>query len=129
MLVEAGSAQPLANTTIAVKTVTGPIFTEVTQTFAGWGSASAALPGPKQLTQTTRMTHGGVDIVEVGAQSTSGGTVDWLTRELTVAFADQVAHGVPVLPENHELISRFETDLDSDTVWTDDTVRSSVYLC
>jgi hypothetical protein len=70
MLVEAGPAEPLVIST-AVRTVAGPVFSEVEQIFPGWGSASATLPGPKQLTQTTRVTHGGVDTVEVSTQSLS----------------------------------------------------------
>ena len=53
MLVEAGPAQPI-DAEITVETVSGPVFTEVTQTLAGWGSASATLPGPKQLHNRSR---------------------------------------------------------------------------
>eukprot|EP01051_Picozoa_sp_SAG22_P006676 SAG22_NODE_444_length_10453_cov_8.586343_7_plen_604_part_00 len=79
-----------------VRTVAGPVFTEVVATFQNWGSPSATLPGPKVLTQTTRLIHGNTDVVEV-------------------------AHGIPVMPEDRELISRIDTDLGSDTLWNDDT--------
>jgi hypothetical protein len=32
-----------------------------------------------------------------------------------------VLHGIPVIPEDRELISRLRTDLGSDTLWNDDT--------
>ena len=101
MLVEAAPATPLATATggspdTHVVTVAGPIFVEVVQTFRGWGTPNAEQPGPQVLTQTTRLVAGGDDVVEV-------------------------SHGIPVLPMDHELISRIHHDLDSDTVWTDDT--------
>jgi hypothetical protein len=80
----------------AVRTVRGPVFTEVVATFRGWGSASATQPGPTQLAQATRLVDGDADVVEV-------------------------FHEIPVIPEDRELISRVETDLDSDTLWNDDT--------
>ena len=79
-----------------MRTITGPVFTEVIQSFTGWGSASLTQPGPKELTQTTRLTAGDSDVV-------------------------MVSHGIPVIPMDRELISRINTDLESDTVWTDDT--------
>lgn len=99
MLVEKAAAKPLEMATsdgTGVQTVTGPIFTEVVQTFNGWGSASSTQPGPTRLMQTTRMVSGAVDVVEV-------------------------MHDIPVLPMDHELISRITTDLGSETIWTDDT--------
>ena len=95
MLVENSSSVALPAPS-KVRTVAGPVFTEVIQTFGGWGSASETLPGPTELTQTTRLVSGAADVVEV-------------------------AHGVPVIPMDHELTSVIRHDLDSSTVWADAT--------